>query len=313
MFWAAGELYGLDFKENHRHGPGLAPGHPHLRGHRPRDRQAVVGLFYRDNFARDGKRSGAWATTYRSRASLLGDDIVLGSNNNNFTKPGPGEPVLISLDDAETLFHEFGHAIHYFLSNVNYPSLGGSQRDFVEYPSQVNENWLLTPEVLQRFAKHYQTGQPMPQALVDKIEKAQTFNQGFATVEYLVVGDRRHEAAHRPERRRRSRRVREEGAGRDRHAEGDRDAAPPAAVQSPLLVRRLLGRLLFLPLVGDDGRRHLGGVRGGRQPVGQEGRGRLQDATCCRPATRPTAPRPTASSAAAIRTSTRCSASAASR
>jgi peptidyl-dipeptidase Dcp len=100
-------------------------------------------------------------------------------------KPGPGEPVLISLDDAETLFHEFGHAIHYFLSNVYYPSLGGSQRDFVEYPSQVNENWLLTPEVLQRFAKHHDTGQPMPQALVDKIQKAQTFNQGFATVEYL--------------------------------------------------------------------------------------------------------------------------------
>ncbi|HEX2802390.1 MAG TPA: M3 family metallopeptidase, partial [Sphingomicrobium sp.] len=121
----------------------------------------------------------------RSRAGLLGDDIVLGSNNNNFVKPGPGEPVLISLDDAETLFHEFGHAIHYFLSDVHYPGLGGSQRDFVEYPSQVNENWLLTPAVLQRFAKHHETGQPMPQALVDKIQKAQTFNQGFATVEYL--------------------------------------------------------------------------------------------------------------------------------
>ena len=89
-------------------------------------------------------------TTYRSRASLLGDDIVLGSNNNNFTKAEAGKPVLISLDDAETLFHEFGHAIHYLLVDVNYPSLGGSQRDFVEYPSQVNENWLLTPAVLDR-------------------------------------------------------------------------------------------------------------------------------------------------------------------
>ena len=183
-YWAAGELYGLDFKEV----TGTVPTWKQdIRVYSVTDRATgkQLGLFYRDDFASDGKRSGAWATTYRSRASLLGDDIVLGSNNNNFVKPGPGEPVLISLDDAETLFHEFGHAIHYFLSNVKYPSLGGSQRDFVEYPSQVNENWLLTPEVLQRFAKHHATGQPMPQALVDKIQKAQTFNQGFATVEYL--------------------------------------------------------------------------------------------------------------------------------
>jgi peptidyl-dipeptidase Dcp len=183
-FWAAGELYGLDFKEI----TGTVPTwKKDIRVYSVTDRATgkQVGVFYRDDFAAEGKRSGAWATTYRSRASLLGDDIVLGSNNNNFVKPGPGEPVLISLDDAETLFHEFGHAIHYFLSDVKYPGLGGSQRDFVEYPSQVNENWLLTPEVLQRFAKHYKTGQPMPQALVDKIQKAQTFNQGFATVEYL--------------------------------------------------------------------------------------------------------------------------------
>jgi peptidyl-dipeptidase Dcp len=183
-YWAAGELYGLDFKEV----TGTVPvWKQDIRVYSVTDRTTgkQVGVFYRDDFAAEGKRSGAWATTYRSRAHLLGDDVVLGSNNNNFVKPGPGEPVLISLDDAETLFHEFGHAIHYFLSNVNYPSLGGSQRDFVEYPSQVNENWLLTPEVLQRFAKHHQTGQPMPQSLVDKIQKAQTFNQGFATVEYL--------------------------------------------------------------------------------------------------------------------------------
>jgi peptidyl-dipeptidase Dcp len=184
MFWSAGELYGLGFKEN----TGAAPVfHPDVRTFEVTDKASgkVVGLFYLDNFAREGKRSGAWMTTYRSRAGLLGDNIVLASNNNNFTKGEAGKPVLISLDDAETLFHEFGHAIHYLLVNVRYPSLGGSQRDFVEYPSQVNENWLLTPEVLQRFAKHYQTGQPMPQALVDKIQKAQTFNQGFATVEYL--------------------------------------------------------------------------------------------------------------------------------
>jgi peptidyl-dipeptidase Dcp len=184
MFWAAGQLYDLDFKEN----TGAVPvWHPDIRTFEVRDKRdnSLVGLFYMDNYARTGKRSGAWATTYRSRSGLLGEDVVLGSNNNNFTKPGPGEPVLITLDDAETLFHEFGHAIHYFLSDVHYPGLAGSPRDFVEYPSQVNENWLLTPEVLQRFAKHHKTGQPMPKALISKIEKASTFNQGFATVEYL--------------------------------------------------------------------------------------------------------------------------------
>jgi peptidyl-dipeptidase Dcp len=184
MFWAAGQLYDLEFKEN----TGSVPvWHPDIRTFEVRDKRSgeVTGLFYMDNYARTGKRSGAWATTYRSRSGLLGDKIVLGSNNNNFTKPGPGEPVLITLDDAETLFHEFGHAIHYFLSDVHYPGLAGSPRDFVEYPSQVNENWLLTPEVLQRFAKHHKTGQPMPQSLITKIEKAATFNQGFATVEYL--------------------------------------------------------------------------------------------------------------------------------
>ncbi len=183
-YWAAGELYGLDFKEI----TGTVPTwHPDIRVYSVTERGTgkQVGVFYRDDYARTGKRSGAWATTYRSRAGLLGDDIVLGSNNNNFVKPAAGQPVLISLDDAETLFHEFGHAIHYFLSNVHYPSFGGTPRDFVEYPSQVNENWLLTQPVLSRFAKHYKTGQPMPASLIRKIEKASTFNQGFATAEYL--------------------------------------------------------------------------------------------------------------------------------
>ncbi|HEY5721780.1 MAG TPA: M3 family metallopeptidase [Allosphingosinicella sp.] len=183
-YWAAGELYGLDFKEI----TGTIPvWNPDIRAYSVTDRASgrQIGVFYRDDYARTGKRSGAWATTYRSRAGLLGDDIVLGSNNNNFVKPAAGQPVLISLDDAETLFHEFGHAIHYFLSNVHYPSFGGTPRDFVEYPSQVNENWLLTQPVLSRFAKHYHTGQPMPAALIAKIERASTFNQGFATAEYL--------------------------------------------------------------------------------------------------------------------------------
>ena len=183
MFYMAGQLYGLQFREN----TGQVPvWHPDIRTWTVHNRAGEeIGVFYGDMFARTGKRSGAWATTYRGRSSLLGDRIVLGSNNNNFTKPAEGEPSLISLDDAETLFHEFGHAIHYFLSDIRYPSLAGTPRDFVEYPSQVHENWVLTPEILNRFARHYQTNQPMPQALVDRIQSASTFNQGFATVEYL--------------------------------------------------------------------------------------------------------------------------------
>jgi peptidyl-dipeptidase Dcp len=182
MFWAAGQLYGLEFEEN----TGAVPVfHPDVRTFEVKRGGETVGLFYFDPYARTGKQSGAWMTTYRSRSGLLGDKIVLASNNNNFTKPAPGQPVLISLDDAETLFHEFGHAIHYLLVDVYYPSFGGTQRDFVEYPSQVNENWVLTSEVLDKFARHYKTGAAMPKALIDKIEKARTFNQGFATVEYL--------------------------------------------------------------------------------------------------------------------------------
>lgn len=183
MFYMAGQLYGLQFREN----TGQVPvWQPDIRTFEVTRNGQTVGVFYADMFARAGKRSGAWMTSYRTRSGLLGDNIVLSSNNNNFTKPGPGEPVLISLDDAETLFHEFGHAIHSYLSNVYYPSLGGTPRDFVEYPSQVHENWVLTPEILNRFARHYRTNQPMPQALVDRIQSARQFNQGFATVEYLA-------------------------------------------------------------------------------------------------------------------------------
>ena len=184
MFWSAEQLYDLKFTENTGKVPVFQPD---VRTFEVSDAKTgkVTGLFYLDTYARQGKRSGAWATTYRSRAHLLGDEIVIGSNNNNFTKPAAGQPVLISLDDASTLWHEFGHAIHYYLSDVNYPSLGGSPRDFVEYPSQVNENWLMTRPVLDKFARHYKTGEPMPEALIKKIEASDKFNQGFATVEYL--------------------------------------------------------------------------------------------------------------------------------
>ena len=184
MHWAAEQLYDLHFEENTGKVPGF---NPDVRTFEVTNKKTgeIVGLWYLDTFAREGKRSGAWMNTYRARARLTGDNIVLASNNNNFTKPEAGKPILLSLSDAETMFHEFGHAIHYLLVDVKYPSLGGSQRDFVEYPSQVNENWLLTRPILEKFARHYQTGEPMPAALVDKIKKADTFNQGFATVEYL--------------------------------------------------------------------------------------------------------------------------------
>ena len=185
MHWMAGELYGYDFKEV----TGTVPVfHPDMRTFSVTNRAdgRQVGLWYFDTFARPGKRSGAWHSAYRVRTKLLGDNVVLNSNNNNFTKPGPGETALISLDDASTLFHEFGHALHYLTVDVAYPTFAGAQRDFVEYPSQVHENWLMTPQILGRFAKHYQTGEPLPQALIDKVKKADTFNQGFATVEYLA-------------------------------------------------------------------------------------------------------------------------------
>jgi peptidyl-dipeptidase Dcp len=125
---------------------------------------------------------------YRNQKREGGEVTTIVSNNSNFVKGNPGEPVLISWDDASTLFHEFGHALHGLSSNVTYPSLSGTNvfRDYVEFPSQLLEHWLATPEVLQKFAVHYKTGKPIPQSLVNKIEKASTFNEGFATTEYLA-------------------------------------------------------------------------------------------------------------------------------
>lgn len=183
-FYMANQLYGLSFREI----TGTVPVfEPSVRVWEVTDRDgSYLGLFYGDYFARTGKRSGAWMNTYRSHETFTGAEITpIASNNNNFVRGAPGEPVLISLDDAETLFHEFGHAIHYLVSTVDYPGLGNVPRDYVEYPSQVHEHWVLTRPILDRFARHYQTGQPMPQALVDRVHNAATFNQGYATVEYL--------------------------------------------------------------------------------------------------------------------------------
>ena len=145
-----------------------------------------IGLWYLDPYARDGKRSGAWATTYRSHTTFDGKTNVLASNNSNFVKPAPGEPLLVSWDDAITFFHEFGHALHFFSSDVRYPTLNGGVRDYTEFQSQLLERWLSTDEVIENYLVHAETGEPIPDALVTKIKNAATFNQGFATTEYLA-------------------------------------------------------------------------------------------------------------------------------
>jgi peptidyl-dipeptidase Dcp len=185
IFWVAGELFNFNFTPV----TNVPVAHPDIRVWEVTDKTSKkhIGLWYFDPYARAGKRSGAWMNAYRSQERVNGEVTTIVSNNSNFVKGKPGEPVLISWDDATTMFHEFGHALHGLNSNVTYPSLSGTSvaRDYVEFPSQLLEHWLSTPEVLQRFALHYQTGKPIPQELVDKIKKSATFNQGFATVEYL--------------------------------------------------------------------------------------------------------------------------------
>lgn len=184
MMWAAGQLYGFEFRQV----DDVPVFHPDVRVWEVTRDGQHVGLWYFDPYARPGKRSGAWMTEYRAQQNIDKPISPIVSNNSNFIKGKPGEPVLISWDDAVTLFHEFGHALHGLCSNVSYPSQSGTKvaRDYVEFPSQLNEHWLPTREVLEQFAVHYETGEPLPQELVDKIKKAGTFNQGFSTVEYLA-------------------------------------------------------------------------------------------------------------------------------
>ncbi|MGB0989070.1 MAG: M3 family metallopeptidase, partial [Pseudoalteromonas spongiae] len=145
-----------------------------------------VGLFYLDPFARKGKRSGAWATSFRSHTTFQGKTNVLSTNNSNFVKAPNGEATLVSWDDANTYFHEFGHALHALSSNVKYPSSNGGVRDYTEFQSQLLERWLSTDEVINNYLVHYKTGKPMPKELIEKIQKSSTFNQGFSTTEYLA-------------------------------------------------------------------------------------------------------------------------------
>ena len=184
MMWAAGQLYGFEFEPI----TDVPVYHPDVRVWKVTRGDQLIGLWYFDPYARRGKRSGAWMNAYRPQEDIDAVIAPIVSNNSNFVKGKPGEPVLISWDDAVTMFHEFGHALHGLCSNCNYPTQSGTSvaRDYVEFPSQLNEHWLSTPEVLEKFAVHYQTGEPIPAELLDKIKKASTFNQGFQTVEYLA-------------------------------------------------------------------------------------------------------------------------------
>lgn len=181
VFYAANQLYGLTFKEVKN----IPVYQEDVRVYEVFDEDgSSLAVYYYDPYSRENKGGGAWQSSFVDQSRLLGQKPVV-YNVTNFTKPAPGEAALISFDDVNTLFHEFGHTLHAILSNIEYPTLGNTPNDFVEFPSQINEHWALEPKVLANYAKHYKTKEPMPQALVEKIKKAQTFNQGFATTEYL--------------------------------------------------------------------------------------------------------------------------------
>ena len=183
VFYAAGQLYGITAKER----TDLPVYHPDVRVFDIFDADGTqLALFYLDPFQRDSKQGGAWMGNFVEQNALTGDIPVI-YNVENFTRPAAGQPALLSWDDTPTLFHEFGHALHGIFSKTSYPSVAGTNvpRDFVEFPSQFNEHWALDPKVFANYAKHYQTGEPMPQALMDRIERARSFNQGYATTEYL--------------------------------------------------------------------------------------------------------------------------------
>ena len=185
VFFAAGKLYGLTFKERHD----LPVYQPDVRVFEVFDKDGQpLALFLVDYYARPSKRGGAWMNEYVEQSELFGTKPVV-ANHLNIPKPPAGQPTLLTFDEVTTAFHEFGHALHGMFSHVKYPRFSGTNvpRDFVEYPSQVNEMWAIWPEVLKNYAKHYQTGEPMPAALLDKMLATQKFNQGFKTTEYLAA------------------------------------------------------------------------------------------------------------------------------
>ena len=186
MFYVAGELFGFHFTPIETGKVPVFHEDVDVWEVTDKDSGKHIGLWYLDPYARQGKRSGAWATTYRSYENFDGELTVLASNNSNFIKGAPGEAVLISWDDATTLFHEFGHALHFLAANVAYPGLQGGVRDYTEFQSQLLERWLTTDPVIENYLVHVETGEPMPAELVAKLKRAANFNQGFATTEYLA-------------------------------------------------------------------------------------------------------------------------------
>jgi len=183
VFYAATQLYGITFKAR----TDIPTYHPDMKVYEVFDHDGKsLALFYTDYFKRDSKSGGAWMDVFVEQDGLTGTRPVV-YNVCNFTKPAAGQPALLSFDDVTTLFHEFGHALHGMFSEVKYPSLAGTNtsRDFVEFPSQFNEHWASDPKVFAHYARHYQSGAPMPQELVDKIQASRTFNSGYATTEYL--------------------------------------------------------------------------------------------------------------------------------
>ncbi len=186
MFWAANKVHGIKMVKLE----GVPVIHPDVTVYEVRRGRELIGTFFFDPYAREGKRSGAWMDQLCPQERFRKPVTPVVSNQCNFVKGKPGEPVLISWDDARTLFHEFGHALHGLLSNVTFPSLAGTnvKRDWVELPSQLNERWLMTSELLKKFALHYKTGEPISDELVAKIKKAETFNMGFDRVEFLASG-----------------------------------------------------------------------------------------------------------------------------
>ena len=186
MFYVAGELFDFSFEPVPEGTVPVFQEDVKVWEVKDMDSGKHIGLWYLDPYARTGKRSGAWATMYRDYNTFDGETNVLASNNSNFVKPAPGEPLLVSWDDAVTFFHEFGHALHFFSSNVRYPTLNGGVRDYTEFQSQLLERWLPTEEVINAYLVHQETGEPMPPELVAKIKEAANFNQGFATTEYLA-------------------------------------------------------------------------------------------------------------------------------
>jgi peptidyl-dipeptidase Dcp len=280
VFDCANRLFGLSFEAR----PEIRAYHPDVKVYEVRGRDgAQIGVFLHDNFARPSKRSGAWMSNYRqqSRNTAGGSAVTpIVVNNNNFAKGAPGEPTLLSFDDARTLFHEFGHGLHGLLSSVTYERLSGTNvlRDFVELPSQLFEHWLTEPEVLKKHARHHRTGEAIPDALVAKLHAARRFNQGYETVRYTASAlCSTWRCTRRPQLKASTSAMPSSVPNLQRMglARGRGPEPPVAALPAPVLGLQLRRGLLRLPVGGGARRRRLRCLRRGRQPVRRRHRGAL--------------------------------------